>query len=103
MLWKPRGGTPGPANGGPRSLFEEVGTPANLGQTRRKTPDSNNSDITVAHSVREMSEMMKWGHRRVAVPTPANCQMLRPEENPLRVCRIISFHQEKEDQLNLKV
>lgn len=59
--------------GGLRDYLEVVGTPVYLGQTRRKKiPDSNNSDITVAHSVRKTSEMMKWGHRSVAIPSPSN-------------------------------
>lgn len=72
-----------------RSCPEVVGTPANSGQKRRKTPDSNNSDITVAHSVRETSEMTRWGHRRVAFPTPADVRHCGLR----RSCLVLSFHQ----------
>lgn len=77
--------------GGLRGCPEVVGTPVYLGQTRREIPDSNNSDITVVHSVRETSEMTKWGHRRVAVPTPANVRhwpeekLFSVELSPVRV------------------
>lgn len=61
MLGKPEAGAlaqPGVGlGGGP----EEVGTSAHLGQRRRKTPDLSEDDVTtVAVSVREMAETMKW-------------------------------------------
>lgn len=45
---------------GPGGCPEQVGTPANLGETRRKTPNSDKGDVTtVAGSVRETSERLK--------------------------------------------
>lgn len=48
---------------GPGDCPEEGGTPADLGQTRRKTPDSNNnSDITVARSVMSQESCGFFSH-----------------------------------------
>ena len=55
---------------GPGGCPEQVGTPANLGETRRKTPNSDKGDVTtVAGSV------------SVAVLTPADARHW-PEEKP---------------------
>lgn len=60
-----------PPVAGPGGCPEEGRTPPRLGQTRRKTPDSNSSDITVAYFGRETSDMMKWdGIGELLFPLP---------------------------------